>query len=1578
MKNITLIFFIIIISNSFVSQQFDSPPIEWRSVDWAMRDINGNNVFDPETTGEDWWYKHINVYDQGKHIGYLAVGYATWVLTPDNLSDYNNFYSAGCYQTDASQVIAAENPDLGQLEEVGHYKGGVKGLAAFYDLKGKIKWCFPYTIGDLQDAVQVNGGFVVVGVNFTSESLRSSNSLPYNKTPGNPADYFDNCIDFDNDSEIDNLNSKLYMMKIDMDGNVIWEGIYGTVDYSDYNEAYEARSTGYGIAKVDGGVVAVGETREVQTFLGADNLTQSSYLVKVDDNGNKVSERVIPADYAGFKTSLDYGTTYQVNSIATGIKSKSDTELLLYGLNVEVFQGALPPNTVNFQNHHRGYIRAIDENLNDVVSWGTNPVFLESYDQVNKNSKIWDGGYHSGNDEYLVPVIQDCEFCLFAGQNEGQFYLKRYNATTGSYMGETLLGTHTAYDMRAQAIETADGNIAVLGSTKDPNYANDNSGLYLAPSANYDVDFANGHIPQFFDNNKDYYKTWDTDALVTKLDPLGNIIWQKRFDSEAEPRLREPFPGDLKRQECMYAITEDEFGGLIVSGNTSHNFDDMYLAKITSDCQLSAFINAGGDDVYVAPLIINNGGTTTWTQDRRVFQKIIVDGSSTLIIDGAELQFADYTELNERYDLSQNSSSLMVPTIVVYPGSKLVIKNNALLRGLDECGRDWNWLGIQVIGDPNSSDDFTSQGVVQVESSTIQNAYVGILANASDFNADGVHTTDTEQGGGGIVQVDNSVFKNCTRGVHFTSYPWSQGNSTSKSYIQDSEFIQDEGIPNRYEDNVPSNTMLSIWDYHGIKILGNNFTFDDSNPRLDLFWNKRPRGIVVWDAAFEVSRYCSSGVVDVNGNCVGGSYQGNIFSNLKKGVEVNGIVGGEAIEIRYNTFNDNRFGVTVEGESYAKITNNIFNVSERQITSGNATELGKHYGVYATSASAIGVENNDFYNVNGFNTTSPFTRNIGVFSENSNFVGSGGSIRLNDFNNIGIGSQFAGNNGNMIADCNDYSNTGANADFDWAVSSGDLENQGNVGLPASNEFRNSCSSVEQIFHYNSGIVSSLIYSSKITDLPSCVSAPYVSTNVLTTSNTNGCPTDISDGGPATEIWVVELENQKIIRNELEDLISQGNNVELYESIDLDQAHIVRDKLKSKSPYLSDDLLVYLVQSNQPDWVVDQILKSNEPLSDNVLSSLITSVRPEYVLKKAFGASVPVGEEVLSELAESNREGWLVKQILKENSPLYDETLIAFVENLNYSNSELKTVLLKNTPLNTDVQTALDHRGVPNWLQNQVNNSNFVAADPGTLPLGVDSYEILTPMEKLNNEIQVVESRRVKALNYAVSGYIKDEQIEHAIALLEDEGTIEAKCMLVPIESKRDISKALDHIDEIRQEAILVTDLKKKEEMNSFCDLFEKYIEIKTQKGSLFNMSEQQKLFIENLSEEDVTIAVQAKNILKLVDGGDFDLLGEDLIEDGIVKSAYIGNEGNEEIVEDEIVSFRVYPNPSEDLFNISAGDDRLYTVSVYDLMGRLSTVSEFASTLTLDMSSMAEGVYIYTIRDMNGSVVGNGKVVVKR
>lgn len=70
----------------------------------------------------------------------------------------------------------------------------------------------------------------------------------------------------------------------------------------------------------------------------------------------------------------------------------------------------------------------------------------------------------------------------------------------------------------------------------------------------------------------------------------------------------------------------------------------------------------------------------------------------------------------------------------------------------------------------------------------------------------------------------------------------------------------------------------------------------------------------------------------------------------------------------------------------------------------------------------------------------------------------------------------------------------------------------------------------------------------------------------------------------------------------------------------------------------------------------------------------------------------------------------------------------------------------------------------------------------------------------------------------------------------------------------------------------------------------------------------------------------------------------------------------------------VFPNPATDKLNISINNGESSEISIYNITSRRLLHENFTSSISLNIESLAKGVYIYEIRN-NGKIVKNGKVI---
>ncbi|HVZ41593.1 MAG TPA: T9SS type A sorting domain-containing protein [Candidatus Kapabacteria bacterium] len=154
--------------------------------------------------------------------------------------------------------------------------------------------------------------------------------------------------------------------------------------------------------------------------------------------------------------------------------------------------------------------------------------------------------------DILLPLIVHCRNCIYAGFNQGEGKIYTIS-TAGVVQSSVSVGTVTAYDLKMRALPLSDGGFGII-TTKQPHCP-------PAPYSCYVTDY------------------WATDAYIARFGACGSLLWDQTIDVDNNPPAAN-YPGNVKRQECMYGISQAADGGFVVSGNNSFNFDDDYLIKL--------------------------------------------------------------------------------------------------------------------------------------------------------------------------------------------------------------------------------------------------------------------------------------------------------------------------------------------------------------------------------------------------------------------------------------------------------------------------------------------------------------------------------------------------------------------------------------------------------------------------------------------------------------------------------------------------------------------------------------------------------------------------------------------------------------------------------------------------------------------------------------------------------------------------------------------------------------------------------------------------------------------------------------
>lgn len=159
--------------------------------------------------------------EEANQNGYITCGYATWVKSFET-----ELTSNGCYESGGPDFKC----NLFENDENGDF-GSSRGTIAKYDLGGKMVWCRAPNSGHLNAVKQVidKSGYIAVGRTFNTlqGGLAGVYGAPLLNNPtaiNQGFNFAANCIDGESPE------SKLNVVRLDNDGDLIWNYTYDIVD----------------------------------------------------------------------------------------------------------------------------------------------------------------------------------------------------------------------------------------------------------------------------------------------------------------------------------------------------------------------------------------------------------------------------------------------------------------------------------------------------------------------------------------------------------------------------------------------------------------------------------------------------------------------------------------------------------------------------------------------------------------------------------------------------------------------------------------------------------------------------------------------------------------------------------------------------------------------------------------------------------------------------------------------------------------------------------------------------------------------------------------------------------------------------------------------------------------------------------------------------------------------------------------------------------------------------------------------------------------------------------------------------
>ncbi len=598
MKNLLLhngiiltVFLFIFKTINIIAQIVPPPAYEWKKETWSNTVLGAN--IRPES-GENWWFSHKNLLSpSNQHIGYIAGGY-TGFFFGNTLPEENAIFSIynegvnSCFNTypippPGITSYTGNCTTTGDLAPPGKALSSVRGVVSRLDLSGNIIWETALTFGDINEIIQVGNFIYAIGTHNGAKNMPKTSFLRYNPTPSNLNNTFDlSSPTFTNCNSPNGVGAaKAYIAKLDLNGNIIWENLYGYVDYNLNTSSEIWNALGYGsdiILNSDGYLYAT----SFHGFLSGGNTVLQGLVLKIDPiTGYLINKALLP-----MPTNLNtFGQTYKWNVPQTICEIGNTGNMAIGCKGCFTYFAGIGPD------EYRAVVYSIGTNLALNPGWSTNPIDfppLSPPTATNKqNSNIYEVNYHSTNNEVLCAVMRECNFCFSAGDQKANGEIHRFNnfGNTLGIIGNNplLLGSVNAFDLRIGIIKTGDGGFAAVSSRSN--------GAWAPPiPAEY------GPYTCF----STYEGYFDTDPLIVKFDATGNKLWE--WSEDVLPgRSRQTPLGDIKRQECLYKVTEAGDGGLVVSGNSSNNNDDYYMVKLNPDCS-SGCVNTLNGVINTNPL----------------------------------------------------------------------------------------------------------------------------------------------------------------------------------------------------------------------------------------------------------------------------------------------------------------------------------------------------------------------------------------------------------------------------------------------------------------------------------------------------------------------------------------------------------------------------------------------------------------------------------------------------------------------------------------------------------------------------------------------------------------------------------------------------------------------------------------------------------------------------------------------------------------------------------------------------------------------------------------------------------------
>jgi hypothetical protein len=1186
-----------------------SPEVNWRNYSYINHEYKSTVPVTQRFSDYDWWYDHCTAYTtpatKTGHLGYIACGTSKYRCAErSNTSalplkyDETTAPDPGCIV--ATAPLFTGSYDYGNFENATSGKLGLPfnqiGLTKPDGTTGFLE-TMNYGGEYLRTKQLADGTFMTVGGSVATrkrtELPQNGTPLNYNPTAANSTNYFKYPEVFTGALPNQVNKAHIDVMRFNAAGTCLYNHIYGMVDFTQSATiantlhatkqlSYYATSSANDFVQepnATGYIAVVGSASRVIT--AATFLVGNACIFKINPtNGHIIAKRFIdsnPVELFSTIKAVEFatiaGVDYYLVAVTEGVGN--------YGFTYESV----------------AKIYAVKTDLSTVT-------LLHTYTSLGNQATIW--GMSVKNNKLYIPLITNCNWNWYSrteGINTADLTLSvldltLFNNATANEISNTSLSNIGAFDLKARITPLANGDFGVVSSKKTQDwvaaYPSTTIPSYiLYPGGNATLAEKTGY--------------WNTDTYVACIKPDGTKRWDKTFDSDT-PVNSNDFPssptsggGDPKRQECMYGISQAPDGGIVVSGNSSANFDDNYMAKLYSDCDATQSYTVAND--------LNITNTVTWNFPQIVSGIIKIQAGGVLNITGTTtiIQFAD-------------SKQTGVPTrIEVYPGGTLNV-TDATLTSITACSSSM-WEGIVMIGAGNNIAQTTAlQPRVALISATITNARTAVL------NGNVVASVNK---GGGWLTATGTTFLNNYNDVIINPYI----NSTyNKSAFLSCTFKADNYLNDPSYVDVATGVRL-ISQFHVYCNGVDGVTFTANTFKTDLTFNAnypvnlRGYGLQTRNSIFTVKSACTS--LDALGNCLTYGVP-NVFENLFYGTHAQSTNPLKTFSVLNANYTNCYSSLYQSGINLSKVEKNKFLINTT-IPLAGAPAL---YFYYANNSSGYSHQEND-YKVIGSTV-------VAATVLNSNTTASNESYR-NVYTNCNTGHQLQLTNGtaNVYGGLQIKCNQNTANSYDIAQASGTLGIQGLCGTPltpANNTFsKNAIIAQSDINAYtgggfkynyllnpNAGVQDPTDNTSNITKL-GCTGGIF---NYATSCPSRLIITSTGGGGGKAVSPIVQLQNNALYNKTMADSLTTVLNTQLVNGSKLWGSVMstlninkLNTDLLAQSPYLNDLTLSAYInkQPPLPAGHIKDVLIANSPLSTLVLMDVANANLPQGIYKQIMAA-----------------------------------------------------------------------------------------------------------------------------------------------------------------------------------------------------------------------------------------------------------------------------------------------------------------------------------------------------------------------